>query len=141
MTESSLRAQKLPVLEVENLAVSLPPGGDRVTLEPEGGWMRWIASGQAHFDSQEGAAEEAGDAPLQPGEQGVESPVSGNLWQVQTEAGRLVRAGDVLVVLESMKMEIPLLAPCDGRVQQVNVQPGSAVRAGQRVAVIIEEKA
>lgn len=102
---------------------------------------RWIASGQAHFDSQESAAEEAGDAPLQPGEQGVESPVSGNLWQVQTEAGRLVRAGDVLVVLESMKMEIPLLAPCDGRVQQVNVQPGSAVRAGQQVAVIIEEKA
>ncbi|HCB9203019.1 Urea carboxylase [Klebsiella variicola] len=102
---------------------------------------RWIASGQAHFDSQESAAEEAGDAPLQPGEQGVESPVSGNLWQVQTAVGRQVRAGDVLVVLESMKMEIPLLAPCDGRVQQVNVQPGSAVRAGQRVAVIIEEKA
>ncbi|MEC4511743.1 acetyl-CoA carboxylase biotin carboxyl carrier protein subunit, partial [Klebsiella pneumoniae] len=102
---------------------------------------RWIASGQAHFDSQESATEEAGDAPLQPGEQGVESPVSGNLWQVQTAAGSQVRAGDVLVVLESMKMEIPLLAPCDGRVQQVNVQPGSAVRAGQRVAVIIEEKA
>ncbi|VEB79645.1 Urea carboxylase [Klebsiella quasipneumoniae] len=102
---------------------------------------RWIASGQAHFDSQEGASEEAGEAPLQPGEQGVESPVSGNLWQVQTAVGRQVRAGDVLVVLESMKMEIPLLAPCDGRVQQVNVQPGSAVRAGQRVAVIIEEKA
>ncbi|MBE8828352.1 5-oxoprolinase/urea amidolyase family protein, partial [Klebsiella quasipneumoniae] len=102
---------------------------------------RWIASGQAHFDSQESATEEAGDAPLQPGEQGVESPVSGNLWQVQTAVGRQVRAGDVLVVLESMKMEIPLLAPCDGRVQQVNVQPGSAVRAGQRVAVIFEEKA
>lgn len=102
---------------------------------------RWIASGQAHFDSQESVTEEAGEAPLQPGEQGVESPVSGNLWQVQTAVGRQVRAGDVLVVLESMKMEIPLLAPCDGRVQQVNVQPGSAVRAGQRVAVIIEEKA
>ena len=71
----------------------------------------------------------------------MESPVSGNLWQVQTAAGSQVRAGDVLVVLESMKMEIPLLAPCDGRVQQVNVQPGSAVRAGQRVAVIFEEKA
>lgn len=55
--------------------------------------------------------------------------------------GPPVRAGDVLVVLESMKMEIPLLAPCDGRVQQVIVQPCSAVRAGQRVAVIIEEKA
>ncbi|MGG6302654.1 urea carboxylase [Pantoea allii] len=100
---------------------------------------RWIASGQAHFDSQEIVADEVGDAPLQPGEQGVESPVSGNLWQVQTTVGSRVRAGDVLVVLESMKMEIPLLAPCDGVIQQVNVQPGSAVRAGQCVAVIIED--
>lgn len=102
---------------------------------------RWIASGQAHFDSQESAVDEGGDAPLRQGEQGVESPISGNLWQVQTAAGSRVRAGDVLVVLESMKMEIPLLAPCDGVIQQVHVQPGSAVRAGQRVAVIIEEKA
>ncbi|WP_210532325.1 urea carboxylase [Pantoea ananatis] len=100
---------------------------------------RWIASGQAHFDSQENMAEEGGDAPLQQGEQGVESPVSGNLWQVQTTVGSRVQAGDVLVVLESMKMEIPLLAPCDGIIQQVNVQPGSAVRAGQRVAVIVED--
>ncbi|HBP96999.1 MAG TPA: hypothetical protein DD679_15735, partial [Pantoea agglomerans] len=49
--------------------------------------------------------------------------------------------GDTLVVLETMKMEIPLLAPCDGIVQQVSVQPGSAVRAGQRVAVIVEDNA
>ena len=102
---------------------------------------RWIASGQARFDSQETVADEGGDAPLQPGEQGVESPVSGNLWQVQATAGSRVREGDVLVVLESMKMEIPLLAPCDGIVQQVSVQPGSAVRAGQRVAVITEDNA
>ncbi|WP_039661426.1 urea carboxylase [Pantoea sp. MBLJ3] len=102
---------------------------------------RWIASGQAHFDSQETVADEGGDAPLQPGEQGVESPVSGNLWQVQATAGSRVREGDILVVLESMKMEIPLLAPCDGIVQQVSVQPGSAVRAGQRVAVITEDNA
>lgn len=102
---------------------------------------RWIASGQAHFDSQESVAEEGGDAPLQPGEQGVESPVSGNLWQVQVAAGSRVREGDILVVLESMKMEIPLLAPCDGIILQVSVQPGSAVRAGQRVAVIVEDNA
>ncbi|MFB5078093.1 urea carboxylase [Raoultella sp. C349492] len=100
---------------------------------------RWIASGQAHFESQEAAVEEGEDAPLQHGQQGVESPVSGNLWQVQTAPGSRVHAGDVLLVLESMKMEIPLLAPCDGVIAEVNVQPGASVRAGQRVAVIIEE--
>jgi urea carboxylase len=44
----------------------------------------------------------------------------------------------VLVILESMKMEIPLLAPRDGIVREVRVQPGSAVRAGQRVLVLEE---
>lgn len=102
---------------------------------------RWIASGQAHFDSQESVAQEDADAPLLMGEQGVESPISGNLWQVQAAAGSRVRAGDVLVVLESMKMEIPLLAPCDGVIQHLSVQPGSPVRAGQRVAVILEDVA
>jgi len=102
---------------------------------------RWIASGQAHFDSQESVAQEDADTPLQMGEQGVESPISGNLWQVQAAAGSRVRAGDVLVILESMKMEIPLLAPCDGVIQHLSVQPGSSVRAGQRVAVILEEVA
>ncbi len=102
---------------------------------------RWIASGQAHFDSQESVGQEDADAPLLMGEQGVESPISGNLWQVQAAAGSRVRAGDVLVILESMKMEIPLLAPCDGVIQHLSVQPGSSVRAGQRVAVILEEVA
>ncbi|MNL86209.1 Biotinylated protein TB7.3 [compost metagenome] len=45
-------------------------------------------------------------------------------------------AGDVLVILESMKMEIPVLAPVAGVVYDIRVQPGSAVRAGQRVVVI-----
>ena len=47
-----------------------------------------------------------------------------------------MKAGDVLVILESMKMEIPLLAPCDGVIASVHVQPGSPVKAGQRVMVI-----
>jgi urea carboxylase len=76
------------------------------------------------------AADAGDEAPLQRGQQGVESPISGNLWQVQAAAGSHVRAGDVLVVLESMKMEIPLLAPCDGVVQQMNVQPGRRYAPG-----------
>ena len=52
--------------------------------------------------------------------------------------GDTVEAGDVLVILESMKMEIPLLAPRAGIVREVRVQPGSPVRAGQRVVVLEE---
>jgi len=97
---------------------------------------RWIANGQAHFDSSDVLAEEGEDAPLQPGQAGIDSPISGNLWQVNVEPGQPVREGDVLVVLESMKMEIPLLASQDGVVSQVRVQPGSSVRAGQCVVVL-----
>ena len=100
---------------------------------------RWIASGQAHFDSSDVIADEGDDAPLRAGESGVDSPVSGNLWQVNVEVGSVVKEGQTLVVLESMKMEIPLTAPHDGVVSQVRVQPGSSVRAGQ--CVVVMEKA
>lgn len=98
--------------------------------------QRWIDSGQAHFESDEGVAEVTEDAPLDAGQHSVDSHIAGNLWQVQVEAGASVEAGDVLVILESMKMEIPITAPVAGIVREVRVQPGAAVRAGQRVAVI-----
>ncbi|MBC3271743.1 urea carboxylase [Pseudomonas sp. SWRI81] len=97
---------------------------------------RWIASGQAHFDSEEVVPQASEDAPLASDQHSVDSHIAGNLWQVQVEAGQRVAAGDVLVILESMKMEIPLLAPLAGVVREIRVQPGSAVRAGQRVVVL-----
>ena len=75
-------------------------------------------------------------APLDAGLHGVDSHIAGNLWQVQVEVGQRVEVGDALVILESMKMEIPLLAPLAGTVREVRVRPGSAVRAGQRVVVL-----
>ncbi|MFI8483024.1 urea carboxylase [Pseudomonas sp. NPDC078700] len=98
--------------------------------------QRWIDSGQAHFESEEAAIELGEDAPLDAGQHAIESHIAGNLWQVQVSEGSRVSAGDVLVILESMKMEIPLLAPYDGVIKSISVQPGSAVRAGQRVAVL-----
>ncbi|PJE41864.1 MAG: urea carboxylase [Pseudomonas sp.] len=100
--------------------------------------QRWIESGQAHFESEEVAADLGEDAPLGAGQHSIDSHIAGNLWQVQVSEGDLVKAGDVLVILESMKMEIPLLAPRDGVVREVRVQPGSPVRAGQRVVVLEE---
>ncbi|HUE92953.1 urea carboxylase [Pseudomonas sp.] len=100
--------------------------------------QRWIASGQAHYESEEVAADVGEDAPLGAGLHSIESHIAGNLWQVQVEVGSKVKTGDVLVILESMKMEIPLLAPIDGVVSEIRVQPGSPVRAGQRVVVLQE---
>ncbi|AUM68733.1 urea carboxylase [Pseudomonas fluorescens] len=97
---------------------------------------RWIASGQAHFDSEEAAIAPNEDSLLSENQLSVDSHIAGNLWQVQVDVGARVAAGDVLVILESMKMEIPLLAPSAGVVREVRVQPGSAVRAGQRVVVL-----
>ncbi|TBV15371.1 urea carboxylase [Stutzerimonas kirkiae] len=100
--------------------------------------QRWIASGQAHFDSEEITPELGEDVPLAAGQHAIDSHIAGNLWQVQVEVGSQVKAGDTLVILESMKMEIPLLAPLDGVVREVLAQPGSPVRAGQRVVVLEE---
>ncbi|MBX8471934.1 urea carboxylase [Pseudomonas sp. RIT778] len=97
---------------------------------------RWIASGQAHFDSEEAVPQSQEETPLASGQQSVDSHIAGNLWQVQVEVGSRVAAGDALVILESMKMEIPVLAPLPGVVREIRVQPGSAVRAGQRVVVL-----
>ncbi|MWV13236.1 urea carboxylase [Pseudomonas sp. R-28-1W-6] len=100
--------------------------------------QRWIASGQAHFEVEEVGPDVGEDTQLGAGQHSIDSHIAGNLWQVQVEAGSTVKAGDVLVILESMKMEIPLTAPRDGVVREVRVQPGSPVRAGQRVVVLEE---
>jgi urea carboxylase len=101
--------------------------------------QRWIASGQAHFESDETVAADAGeDAPLAAGQHAISSHIAGNLWQVQAQVGQKVAAGETLVILESMKMEISLTAPLAGVVREVRAQPGTPVRAGQCVVVIEE---
>ena len=97
---------------------------------------RWIANGQATFESEEAVPESSEEAQLQAGLMSVDSHIAGNLWQVQVNVGQRVEAGETLVVLESMKMEIPVLAPVAGIVSEIRVQPGSAVRSGQRVVVL-----
>ena len=66
----------------------------------------------------------------------VESEVTGNVWKVEVEPGMRVEEGDVLLILESMKMEIPLEAPTAGTVAQVLVAVEDAVQEDQVVAVL-----
>ena len=68
----------------------------------------------------------------------VESAVAGHVWQVEVVPDQRVAAGDVLVILESMKMEIPVESPAAGQVTDVLVSKGDPVEEGQVVAVVQE---
>ncbi|KXV03294.1 urea carboxylase [Caballeronia megalochromosomata] len=98
--------------------------------------QRWHEAGSDETALDAPVAVDADIAPLSDGQIAVDSEIAGNLWQVRVEPGARVEAGDVLVVIESMKMEISVIAPCAGTVGEIHVAPGSSVRAGQRVAVI-----
>ena len=66
----------------------------------------------------------------------VESEVTGNVWKVLLSAGASVNEGDVIMILESMKMEIPVEATCSGVLEQVCVQPEDQVEEDQVLAII-----
>jgi urea carboxylase len=68
----------------------------------------------------------------------AESPVAGSVWKVLAEPGTAVEAGEVVLVVESMKTEIEVLAPVAGTVTRVLAAPGTPVEAGQAVALIGE---
>jgi len=59
-----------------------------------------------------------------------------NVWKVVAAAGGTVDMGDPLVILESMKMEIPVEAPQGGTVKEVRVAEGAVVQEGDLIAVI-----
>ena len=61
------------------------------------------------------------------GDTAVNSPMPGNVFKVECKEGQTVNAGDVLVVLEAMKMEIEVSAPCAGTVKAISATVGTAV--------------
>lgn len=66
----------------------------------------------------------------------VKVEITANVWQVRTEVGARVAEGDELVILESMKMEIPVTAPSGGTVAEVRVVPDDKVTEGDTIVVI-----
>lgn len=66
----------------------------------------------------------------------VVSEMVANVWKVVVRSGDAVSAGDPLVILEPMKMEIPVASPADGTVREVRVEEGAVVQEGDVIAVI-----
>jgi acetyl-CoA carboxylase biotin carboxyl carrier protein len=66
----------------------------------------------------------------------IRAEMVANVWKVVAAAGDTVAEGDTLVILESMKMEIPVVAETDGTVSQLAVNEGDVVQEGDLIAVI-----
>ena len=66
----------------------------------------------------------------------VEAGAAGKVFKVEASAGQAVKKGDTVVILEAMKMEIPVVAPQDGTVASIDVAVGDAVEAGAVLATL-----
>jgi acetyl-CoA carboxylase biotin carboxyl carrier protein len=66
----------------------------------------------------------------------VKAELVGNLWKIVVEVGKAVDEDDTLMILESMKMEIPITSPTAGTVTQILVAEGEVVQEGQTVAIV-----
>lgn len=81
----------------------------------------------------------AASAPKASGAAGsvkVEAGTGGKVFKIETTVGQSVKAGDTVIVIEAMKMEIPVVAPEDGTVASINVSEGEAVEAGALLATL-----
>jgi acetyl-CoA carboxylase biotin carboxyl carrier protein len=66
----------------------------------------------------------------------VRAEISANVWQVSAEVGRPIAEGETVVILESMKMEIPVESPVAGTVVEIKVAANDQVQEGDVIAVI-----
>ena len=64
----------------------------------------------------------------------INSEITGTIWKIEVKSGDTVAEEDVLIVIESMKMEIPVLAPEGGTVSEILVKEEEAIKEGQLLA-------
>jgi urea carboxylase len=102
---------------------------------------RWAAAGADQFRDQADilAPEISPEEAVPEGCRPVASPVIANVWNIAVEVGDRVEAGQKLVVLEAMKMEIAVTAPFAGTIEKLNCATGSLVSAGQNLITLRKE--
>ena len=88
------------------------------------------------LDEYEAVAPAAPAAAAPAGGQQIKSPMPGTILDVKVQNGQSVKKGDVLVILEAMKMENEIMCPCDGKVVSVNTSKGAPVESGTLLCVI-----
>ncbi|MBM3217776.1 MAG: acetyl-CoA carboxylase biotin carboxyl carrier protein subunit [Candidatus Rokubacteria bacterium] len=67
----------------------------------------------------------------------VEAPAPGKILRIHAEAGKPIGKGDRILIMEALKMELPIVAPVGGTLKSLNVTAGQTVEAGDTLAVIV----
>jgi oxaloacetate decarboxylase alpha subunit len=111
---------------VESYHVVVNGKGYDVTVGPGGA----VQNVQAAAPAAQPAAAAPAPAPAAGGGEPVPSPLAGNVWKVQVSEGQAVEAGDVIIILEAMKMETEVRAPKGGTVTSIQAKEGDAVHSG-----------
>jgi urea carboxylase len=102
--------------------------------------LRWEEKGLDLF-VEDDPRDKSPEPAIREGAIAVEAPMPGNVWKIEAAPGEWVVAGQTLVILESMKMEISVPSPVAGRVLEIACQTGRPVQNGQRLFVIETEGA
>jgi urea carboxylase len=139
ITDDELRLSEYRRFLAEN-APSIAAQKARQQAAFESERRRWEATGQIGYAADLPAAHDDSPEDIQPGCVAVASPVSGSVWKISSAPGQAVKAGDTLVLVESMKMELPVTAPVDGIVTQLRCTEGRAVLVAQTLVVMRPER-
>lgn len=97
---------------------------------------RWRANGQLTFDSEPPVGNDSATATVPVGCEAITSPVTGSVWKQSLSVGQRISAGDELLVIEAMKMEIPIIADQAGEIVEIRSAAGRAVSAGEVLIAI-----
>ena len=98
--------------------------------------QRWQETGQANFVAEEMTQVETDIEALTIEQRAVDSHVAGNIWKILVAPGDKVEAGQPLLILEAMKMEIEVVSPAPGIVNSLLQKEGAQVHAGQRLLIL-----
>lgn len=88
------------------------------------------------IDQVQSSSNNTKSAPATTGGEAVKAPLSGNIWKVQVAQGQSVNEGDVLLILEAMKMETQIVAEKAGTIASVSVKPGDTVKVGDTLVTM-----
>lgn len=117
---------------MKNYTITVNGTPYNVTVEDANGAAAPVAAAPAPAAAPASAPAPApAAAPAAAGSVSVDAPMPGNILDIKVSNGASVKAGDVLLILEAMKMENEIVAPQDGTVASVNVNKGDTVEAGQ----------